>query len=181
MLICVFTGFSSGLPLYVLLTLVPGWLRSEQRGPQGHRAVHADPISLYLEISLVAVARPLRVPWLGRRRGWMLITQCALLLAIGLIGALCRRRRICARSPALAAITAFLSASQDIVLDAYRREILSDAELGLGTAVHVNAYKIAGLIPGSLSLVLADHFPWPTGVMRSRRLFMLPGIGDDCW
>ena len=54
------------------------------------------------------------------------------------------------------------------MLDAYRREILSDAELGLGTAVHVNAYKIAGLIPGSLSLILADHLSWRTGVLRHR-------------
>src|SRR5207344_3342584 len=75
----------------------------------------------------------------------------------------------------LAGLTAFLSASQDIVLDAYRREILSDAELGLGTAVYVNAYKISGLIPGSLSLVLADHFPWPA-VFLVTALFMLPGI-----
>src|SRR5207344_2942773 len=76
----------------------------------------------------------------------------------------------------LAGLTAFLSASQDIVLDAYRREILSDAELGLGTAVYVNAYKIAGLIPGSLSLVLADHYPWPL-VFVVTSLFMLPGVG----
>jgi PAT family beta-lactamase induction signal transducer AmpG len=52
---------------------------------------------------------------------------------------------------------ALSSATQDIVLDAYRRELLSDAELGLGNAVHVNAYRIAGLVPGSLSLILADH------------------------
>jgi PAT family beta-lactamase induction signal transducer AmpG len=73
-------------------------------------------------------------------------------------------------------LVAFLSASQDIVVDAYRREILSDAELGLGTAVYVNAYKIAGLIPGSLSLVLADHYPWPI-VFIITALFMLAGIG----
>jgi len=53
---------------------------------------------------------------------------------------------------------------------------LSDAELGLGTAVHVNAYKIAGLVPGSLSLILADHFTWPV-VFAVTALFMLPGIG----
>ena len=73
-----------------------------------------------------------------------------------------------------AGIVAFFSASQDIVLDAYRRELLPDIELGLGNAVHVNAYKIAGLIPGSLSLILADHLPW-SSVFLITALFMLPG------
>jgi PAT family beta-lactamase induction signal transducer AmpG len=75
----------------------------------------------------------------------------------------------------LAGVVAFFSASQDIVLDAYRRELLLDYELGLGNAIHVNAYKIAGLIPGSLSLILADHLPW-SSVFFITALFMLLGI-----
>jgi MFS transporter, PAT family, beta-lactamase induction signal transducer AmpG len=70
---------------------------------------------------------------------------------------------------------AFFSASQDVVLDAYRRELLPDTELGLGNAIHVNAYKIASLIPGSLSLILADHLPWGS-VFFITALFMLLGI-----
>jgi len=70
---------------------------------------------------------------------------------------------------------AFLSASQDVVLDAYRRELLPDVELGLGNAVHVNAYKIASLVPGSLSLILADHMEW-SSVFMITALFMLPGL-----
>jgi PAT family beta-lactamase induction signal transducer AmpG len=73
------------------------------------------------------------------------------------------------------ALVAFFSASQDVVLDAYRREILPDHELGLGNTIHVNAYKIAGLVPGSLSLILADHLPWDS-VFLITALFMLPGI-----
>src|SRR5574340_459392 len=72
-------------------------------------------------------------------------------------------------------LLAFFSATQDIALDAYRRELLSDAELGLGNSVHVNAYRIAGLVPGSLSLILADHLPWDI-VFLITALFMLPGI-----
>ena len=174
MLICVFAGFSSGLPLYVLLTLVPGWLRSEH--------IDLKAIGLFTLIQLPYTWKFLWSPfldrfsflWLGRRRGWMLLTQCALLLAIALLGALVPATQLRAIA-GLAAVTAFLSASQDIVLDAYRREILSDAELGLGTAVYVNAYKIAGLVPGSLALVLADHYPWPI-VFTVTCLFMLPGI-----
>ncbi len=175
MLICVFAGFSSGLPLYVLLTLVPGWLRSEH--------VDLKAIGLFTLIQLPYTWKflwsPLLdrfgFPGLGRRRGWMLITQCALLLAIAALGGMVPATDMRAIA-GLAALTAFLSASQDIVIDAYRREILSDAELGLGTAVYVNAYKIAGLIPGSLSLVLADHYPWPI-VFIVTALFMLAGIG----
>jgi MFS transporter, PAT family, beta-lactamase induction signal transducer AmpG len=75
----------------------------------------------------------------------------------------------------LATLLAFLSATQDIALDAYRRELLLDNELGLGNAVHVNAYRISGLIPGSLALILADHLPWNM-VFIITALFMLPGI-----
>ena len=174
MLICVFTGFSSGLPLYTLLTLVPAWLRSEQ--------VDLKAIGLFTLIQFPYTWKflwsPLldrfSLPWLGRRRGWMLSTQSALLLTVSVVGRLLPPGELWAIA-ALAALMAFLSASQDIVLDAYRREILSDAELGLGTAVHVNAYKIAGLIPGSLALVLADYTTWPV-VFVVTALFMLPGM-----
>jgi len=174
MLICVFTGFTSGLPLYVLITLLPGWLRSE--------GVQLAAIGLFTLIQFPYTWKflwsPLMdrfgLPLLGRRRGWMLITQFALLFAIGFMGKLSPATDLRAIAT-LAAITALLSASQDIALDAYRREILRDVELGLGTAVHVNAYKIAGLIPGSLALVLADHYAWSTVYMITA-LFMLPGL-----
>ena len=72
-------------------------------------------------------------------------------------------------------VVACLSATQDIAVDAFRREILSDKELGLGNSIHVNAYKIAGFIPGALSLILADHLPWQM-VFFITALFMLPGV-----
>ncbi len=73
----------------------------------------------------------------------------------------------------LSIVLAFLSATQDIVIDAFRRELLSDNELGLGNSIHVNAYRIAGLIPGGLSLFLADHYPWQI-VFIITASFMLP-------
>jgi PAT family beta-lactamase induction signal transducer AmpG len=76
----------------------------------------------------------------------------------------------------LSVALAFLSATQDVALDAFRREILSDQELGLGNSVHVNAYRIAGLVPGSLSLILADLLPWGQ-VFWITATFMLPGMG----
>jgi PAT family beta-lactamase induction signal transducer AmpG len=114
------------------------------------------------------------IPPLGRRRGWLLITQILLLLSIPVFGAFSPKLDIWTIAY-LATVVAFFSASQDIVLDAYRRELLIDEELGLGNAVHVNAYKIAGLIPGSLSLILADHMAW-SSVFMITALFMLPGI-----
>jgi PAT family beta-lactamase induction signal transducer AmpG len=104
----------------------------------------------------------------------MFISQMALLLSIPAFGALHINLDLWTIAY-LAGVVAFFSASQDIVLDAYRRELLLDSELGLGNVIHVNAYKIAGLIPGSLSLILADHLPW-SSVFFITALFMLPGI-----
>ena len=174
MLICIFTGFSSGLPLYILISLLPAWLRSEQ--------VDLKAIGLFALIQLPFTWKflwsPLmdRYAWplLGRRRGWILLTQLALLLSLPLFGWLNPTLDIWAIAY-LAAAVAFFSASQDVVLDAFRREILFDLELGLGNAIHVNAYRIASLVPGSLSLILADLMPW-SSVFLITALFMLPGI-----
>jgi MFS transporter, PAT family, beta-lactamase induction signal transducer AmpG len=174
MLICVFLGFSSGLPLYVLINLVPAWLRSE--------GVDLAAIGLFTLIQLPFTWKflwsPLMdryaVPWLGRRRGWMLVTQLLLLATIALFGLFAPRAGL-APIAVLATATAFFAASQDIVLDAYRREILPDAELALGTSIHVNAYRISSLVPGALALILADRLPWST-VYLVTALFMLPGI-----
>jgi len=78
----------------------------------------------------------------------------------------------------LAGTIAFLSASQDIVIDAYRREILADDEQGSGTALFVNAYKISTLVPGSLSLILSDFLSWQI-VFSITALFMLPGLATS--
>ncbi len=178
MLICIFTGFSSGLPLYILISLLPAWLRSE--------GVNLKAIGLFALINLPFTWKFLWAPFfdryipqlgkfsMGRRRGWLIISQLLLLASIPAFGAFNPKLDIWAIAY-LATVVAFFSASQDIVLDAYRRELLTDIELGLGNAVHVNAYKIAGLIPGSLSLILADHMAW-SSVFTITALFMLPGI-----
>src|SRR5262252_1320664 len=174
MLICIGTGFSSGLPLYLLLNLLPAWLRSEQ--------VDLKSIGLFALIQLPYTWKflwsPLMdrygLPVFGRRRGWMLFTQILLLVSIPAFGLFHPTRDIWSIAW-LSIAVAFFSASQDIVLDAYRREILPDPELGLGNAVHVNAYRISSLVPGALSLILADLVPWST-VFTLTALFMLPGI-----
>jgi MFS transporter, PAT family, beta-lactamase induction signal transducer AmpG len=176
MLICVFTGFSSGLPLWLLINLLPAWLRSEK--------VDLTSIGLFTLMQLPYTWKflwsPLMdryaLPVLGRRRGWMLITQLALLATIPLFGTLDPQADLWTIAW-LAAIVAFLSASQDIVLDAYRRELLPDSELGLGNSIHVQAYRVSSLVPGALALVLADHISWHS-VFMITALFMLPGIAN---
>jgi PAT family beta-lactamase induction signal transducer AmpG len=174
MLICIFTGFSSGLPLYLLLNLLPAWLRSE--------GVDLKTIGFFALIQFPYTWKflwsPLldrfNIPGFGRRRGWMLITQIGLLFVIGSLGNLSPQDNIW---PILwlATLLSLLSATQDIAVDAFRREILNDAELGIGNAVHVNAYRIAGLVPGSLSLILADRLPW-SDVFWITGAFMIPGM-----
>ena len=174
MLICVFTGLASGMPLYVLLQLVPAWLRDE--------GVSLTEIGLFALVGVPYTWKflwaPLMDRWvppfLGRRRGWMVICQVALLLLIGLLGTL-RPAESTWMIAWLAAAVAFFSASQDVALDAYRREILPDEELGLGNAIHVQAYRISSLVPGSLSLILADILPWST-VFWITSAFMILGI-----
>lgn len=174
MLICIFTGFTSGLPLYFLINLIPAWLRSEHIDLKtiGLMALIGLPFTWKFIWSPVMDA--VRLPFLGRRRGWMLVTQIGLLLALAAYAFLNPHQHL----PViigLSAVVAFFSASQDIVLDAFRREILSDEELGLGNSIHVNAYRIAALVPGSLSLILADRMPWGN-VFIITALFMLPGL-----
>jgi len=159
LLICLFTGFASGLPLFILYQLVPAWLRSE--------GVGLKEIGFF---ALVGIPYTWKFVWsplmdryapstLGRRRSWMLITQILMLVSIGFLGYLDPKTQL-SEIAFLCAITAFLSASLDISIDAFRREILPDRELGLGNSIHVTTYRIAGLIPGSLSLILADHYAW---------------------
>lgn len=174
MLICVFTGFASGLPLYLLLNLVPAWLRTEHVDLKVIGAFALIQFPYTWKFLWSPLLDRYVVPLLGRRRGWMLLTQVALLLVIAALGGFSPQEDL-GTIVLLATLLAFLSATQDIALDAYRRELLLDNELGLGNAVHVNAYRIAGLIPGSLSLILADHLPWDT-VFLVTALFMLPGI-----
>ncbi|GHT82858.1 MFS transporter [Betaproteobacteria bacterium] len=199
MLICIFTGFASGLPLYLLFNLVPAWLKTE--------GVSLKVIGIFALAQFPFTWKFLWAPlldrynllgWMGRRRGWMFVTQLGLIAAIAwlgqvpvvdqplpfsdrvldLLGLSARFEGVMTfpwQAFVLATVIALLSATQDIALDAYRREILPDAELGLGNAIHVNAYRIAGLVPGSLSLILADRLPW-TWVFAITAAFMLPGL-----
>lgn len=174
MLICVFTGFASGMPLYLLYQLVPAWLRTEGVGlkeigllalvglPYTWKFFWAPLLDRYFWVSL------------GRRRSWLLPTQVGLLISIAGLGFMQPQQQL-SWVMVLTFIVALLSATQDVALDAYRRELLREEELGLGNSIHVQAYRISGLVPGALSLILADHMPW-SWVFVITAAFMLVGI-----
>ncbi|MBK7169529.1 MAG: AmpG family muropeptide MFS transporter [Gammaproteobacteria bacterium] len=171
---CVFLGFTSGLPLYVLIQLVPLWMKDAGVDLAGIGLFTLVGIPYTWKFLWSPLMERYRVPLLGRRRGWMLLTQLLLLGTIASIGFLDPGKTLW-HLAALCVAVAFFSASQDIVVDAYRRELLPDHELGIGNAIHVQAYRIAGLVPGSLALVLAEYLPW-TSVYLVVAGFMLIGV-----
>jgi PAT family beta-lactamase induction signal transducer AmpG len=174
MLICIFIGFTSGMPLYVLIQLVPAWLRSN--------GVDLATIGLFSLVSLPYTWKFLwspimdrfAPPFLGRRRGWALITQVGLLISIGMLGVFDPGQSLGVIVGVVFAVALF-SASQDIVIDAYRRELLADDELGTGNSFFINAYRLSSLVPGSLALILSDHLPW-SSVFWITATFMAVGM-----
>ncbi len=171
---CVFIGFTSGMPLYVLIQLVPAWLRSN--------GVDLATIGLFSLVSLPYTWKflwsPLMdrfvPPFMGRRRGWAVLTQLALLVSIGMLGMFDPAESLGIIVGVVFAVSLF-SASQDIVIDAYRRELLADDELGTGNSFFINAYRLSSLVPGSLALILSDHLAW-SSVFWITAGFMVVGI-----
>jgi MFS transporter, PAT family, beta-lactamase induction signal transducer AmpG len=173
MLAILFFGFSSGLPLYTLLYLTQAWMAKS--------GLNLKALGLFAVVTFPYTFKFLWAPFmdrytlaLGRRRGWMAVTQLGLFATMGGMGMLDPKTQVGLVALCVGAV-AFLSASQDVVIDAYRREVLEDEQQGLGAAVIVNAYKAAALVPSALGLVLADTLPWPV-VFWIVAAFMLPGL-----
>jgi PAT family beta-lactamase induction signal transducer AmpG len=152
-------GFASGLPLALTAGTLQAWLTVVGLDLRtiGIFTLVGLPYTLkFLWAPLLDRVVP---PWLGRRRGWMLLTQIGVaigLAVMGLVGPGDRPEWL----GMIALTVAFLSASLDIVFDAYRTELLLPAERGFGAAVWVNGYRFALLLASSGALVLADHIGW---------------------
>ena len=172
MLICIVLGFSSGLPLYVLLQLVPAWLRRNEIDLTSIGIVGLAQIPYAWKFLWAPLCDRFGLKFLGRRRTWILSSQFLLMLSMATIGLLSPTHTLSTIIGATFIIAVF-SATQDIAIDAYRRELLPDIELGLGNSFFVNAYRMAGLIPGGLSLIIADSVSWPW-VFISTAVFMIP-------
>jgi len=169
-----FLGFSSGLPLYTLIYLMQAWLATAGLDVKALGLFGLMTFPYTFKFLWAPLMDRYSIGRLGRRRGWMAVTQIGLFLVIGGVGMFDPKQELSLIVLAVAAI-AFLSASQDVVVDAYRREILAEEEQGLGAAIIVNAYKAASLIPSALGLVLADSMSWQA-VFWIVAAFMLPGF-----
>ena len=161
MLVSFLMGFSCGLPLLLTSTLLQAWMKKA--------GIDLTMIGLMALVGLPYTLKFLWAPFmdrftissLGRRRGWLLLAQITLTLSVAGLGFADP-----ARNPVLmvfvALLVTFFSASQDIVVDAYRREDLADEELGLGSSFYINGYKVGMLLASGGGLILADHLSFTT-------------------
>lgn len=167
-------GFVSGLPLALTASTLQAWLTVE--------GVDLKTIGIFTLVGLPYTLKFLWAPfmdrimppWLGRRRGWMLLTQLCVALGLALM-AMTSPRTHPEWLAAYAVLVAFLSASLDIVSDAYRTDTLQPYERGLGAAVWVNGYRIALLVAGAGALWLADSVGWQAMYLTMAAV-MLAGV-----
>lgn len=174
MLVATLMGFASGLPLLLTGSVLQAWMKDE--------GVDLGTIGLFALVGLPYTLKFLWAPLmdrftpngLGRRRGWLLLFQVALISALLLLSV---------SQPAIdpwwlavaALLVTFFSASQDIVIDAYRREALADDEQGLGASLYVNGYRVGMLLASGGGLILADHIAFAQ-VYQLMAGFMLLGV-----
>lgn len=172
-------GFSGGIPLWLTSRTLQAWMTAEKVDLTtiGLFSLVSTPYSLkFLWSPLVDRYSP---PFLGRRRGWMAVLQVALSLAIAALAF--GNPRTALQAFALTAVgVAILSASLDIVIDAYRVDVLEPHELGAGAAVYVLGYRIALLLTGSAAFIMADHVSW-SSVYLVMALAMLLGLAATLW
>ncbi|CAN5384402.1 muropeptide MFS transporter AmpG [soil metagenome] len=159
LLTVLFLGFSSGLPLALTGTTLQAWYTVSGVSiiAIGFLGLLGQPyIYKFMWAPFIDRYVP---PLLGRRRGWMFITQFFLAIAIAIM-AMLHPTTSATQLAFVALIVAFLSATQDISVDAYRTELLKPAERGLGTAMNVAGYRVAMLISGGIALIMAANLGW---------------------
>lgn len=168
-------GFAGGLPLLLTGSVLQAWMSDA--------GVDLMTIGFFalagLPYTLKFVWAPLldrfTLPFLGRRRGWLFVAQLCLVLALVYLSL--QQPGISATSVAIAALlVTFFSATQDIVIDAYRRETLSDNEQGLGASLYVNGYRIGMLIASGGGLILADIVSFSTVYQLMAALMLLASL-----
>lgn len=156
MLVMLLTGFSSGLPLLLTGSTLKFWMREEGLDLTTIGFLGLVGLPYTLKFFWAPVMDRLVPSSLGRRRGWMLGTQIFLMIAIASL-AFTQPAVHLSTIAVLCLLVAFFSASQDIVLDAYRRESLSDEELGIGSSMFIYGYRLGMLTAGAFALFLADQ------------------------
>ena len=171
-------GFSSGLPLALIGTTLQAWMTTENVDLRVIGIFSLVGLPYTLKVLWAPIMDRFTPPWLGRRRGWIIITQlflAATILALGLSSPSLMPWAVAS----LALAIAFCSASQDIVIDAYRADVLYEQELGAGAATTVVGYRLALLTSGAFALILSDHLSWHiiylamAGLMLANMVFTL--------
>jgi PAT family beta-lactamase induction signal transducer AmpG len=174
MLVALLMGFACGLPLLLTITVLQAWMKEEgvDLTVIGMMALVGLPYTL--KFLWAPVLDRFTLPFLGRRRGWLLVAQGTLILSISGLGFTDP-----GKSPWMVACIAFLvtffGASQDNVVDAYRREDLSDEELGLGSSLYIYGYRMGTLLASGGGLIMADYMSW-SKVYLMMSACLLPGI-----
>jgi PAT family beta-lactamase induction signal transducer AmpG len=152
-------GFASGLPLALTSGTLQAWLTVAGMDLKTIGIFTLVGLPYSLKFLWAPVMDRITLPWLGRRRGWMLLTDISVAAGLALMGLIGTENG--PQWLGIAAIVvAFMSASLDIVFDAYRTDVLLPAERGFGAAVWVNGYRLALLLASAGALVLADHIGW---------------------
>ncbi|MBW2575174.1 MAG: AmpG family muropeptide MFS transporter [Deltaproteobacteria bacterium] len=174
MLVALLMGFACGLPLLLTVTVLQAWMQE-----QGVDLTVIGMISLVglpytLKFLWAPVLDRFTLPFLGRRRGWLLVAQMALMVSISGLGFTDPGKNLWVTAFAAFLVT-FFSASQDIAVDAYRREDLPDVELGMGSSLYVNGYRVGMLLASGGGLIMADHMPFFM-VYQIMAACLLPGV-----
>jgi MFS transporter, PAT family, beta-lactamase induction signal transducer AmpG len=152
-------GFSSGLPLFLVGQTLQQWAYD----------AHLDikKLSMFVLIKLpnnfkwawAPLLDRFPLPFLGRRRGWILVCQLGLIVGLGAMATLDTGAHL-AQLVTVAVFVSIMSMSQDIMIDAYNVEALAPDERAAGSAVYVIGYRVAMLTSGALAFTLADHIAW---------------------
>lgn len=176
MLTTLLLGFSGGLPLGLATgNTLQAWLNDAKIdiATIGLFSLVGLPYALKFLWAPILDNRPL--PFLGLRRGWMALSQIGLFIStLGL--AFAGPESGMTVFSLFALLVAFCSATQDIVIDAYRAEVITDQkEVGAGASAYITGYRIAGIFSGGLALILADHVSW-TNVYVLMALLNLVGL-----
>jgi PAT family beta-lactamase induction signal transducer AmpG len=159
MLIILLMGFSSGLPLLLVGGTLRLWMRREGVDLSTIGLVALIGIPYSFKFVWAPLLDHFRLKFLGRRRGWLMVFQLMLAVAILSMAQFSPSTSLLEIS-ILAFLIAFFSASQDIVVDAYRREILREDELGAGSGLAVTGARFGLLASGSIAIMLADWMSW---------------------
>ena len=156
-------GIASGIPLYMVLSTLLIWLTREniEIATVGLFALTQIPWSLkFLWAPFVDTYKiPFLTKYLGMRKSWLLITQIFLIFSLIMLG-LSEPNQNLALTAFFALLTAFFSANQDIIIDAFRIEILNDELQGAGAAATQFGYRFGGILAGAGSLYLKSIFTW---------------------